>query len=147
MAQQIDDAMRPFSVNSVSDIGIEVTDDDLKKLAESFARGREELQKKIDSLILDLPKERPDSTISLKRSPRFKNDFFTDKTKKGGIPITLAQAIMLREITVSSCVHHLSSDWKKAKLVYRDRDSELPYGLISEKVKFLKKPMILAFLY
>lgn len=36
---------RPFSVNSVSDVGIDVTDEDLKKLADSFAKGREELQK------------------------------------------------------------------------------------------------------
>jgi hypothetical protein len=45
MASQVGDDMRPFSVNSVSDIAIEVTDEELKKLAESFAKGREELQK------------------------------------------------------------------------------------------------------
>ncbi len=36
---------RPYSVNSLSDVGIEVTDEDLKKLADSFAKGRDELQK------------------------------------------------------------------------------------------------------
>jgi len=30
---------------SKSDVGIEVTDEDLKKLADSFAKGRDELQK------------------------------------------------------------------------------------------------------
>lgn len=35
---------RPFSVNSVSGVGIEVTDDDLKTMADSFAKGRKELQ-------------------------------------------------------------------------------------------------------
>ena len=40
----------------------------------------------------------------------------------------------LRELTVSSCVHSLSSEWKRAKFVFRGRDSELTYGLFSEKV-------------
>ncbi len=41
---------------------------------------------------------------------------------------------LLRELTVSSCVHSLSSDWKKAKFAFRHRESELTYGLYSEKV-------------
>jgi len=41
---------------------------------------------------------------------------------------------LLRELTVSSCVHSLSSDWKKAKFAFRPRESELTYGLYSEKV-------------
>ena len=36
---------RPYSVSSVNEVGIEVSDDDLRKLAEQFSKGREELQK------------------------------------------------------------------------------------------------------
>ncbi len=36
---------RPYSVKSLRDVDIEVTDEDLKILADNFAKGRDELQK------------------------------------------------------------------------------------------------------
>ena len=41
---------------------------------------------------------------------------------------------MLREMTIGSCVHAFSNDWRRAKFVFRDENSELSYGLLSEKV-------------
>ena len=45
MNKRLEAEERPFSVNSISEINIDVTDEELKKLSESFAKGREELQK------------------------------------------------------------------------------------------------------
>ena len=45
MTKRVEIEERPFSVNSISEINIDVTDEELKKLSESFAKGREELQK------------------------------------------------------------------------------------------------------
>ncbi len=41
----VDMEERSYSVNSVNEINIDVTDEELKKMSESFAKGREELQK------------------------------------------------------------------------------------------------------
>lgn len=123
---------RPYSVSSVNEVGIEVSDDDLRKLAEQFSKGREELQKKIDSLIFDMPtnSNRPNLLEGTKTNLLANKN---DKNVKRGIPINLPQAKTLRELTVSSCVHKLSPDWRKAKFSFRGRESELTYGLYSEK--------------
>ena len=40
----------------------------------------------------------------------------------------------MRELSVGSCVHAFSQEWKRAKLIFRDENNELTYGLCAEKV-------------
>lgn len=61
-----------------------------------------------------------------------------NESEKAGVkstPISLELATSLREMTVGSCVHAFSNDWRRAKFMFRDENSELPYGLFAEKVK------------
>ena len=61
-----------------------------------------------------------------------------NEAEKSGVkcvPISLELATSLREMTVGSCVHAFSNDWRRAKFIFREESSELPYGLYVEKVK------------
>jgi hypothetical protein len=43
---------------------------------------------------------------------------------------------MLRKFTVGSCVHSFSDQWRRARFVFREENSEMPYGLWSDKVSY-----------
>lgn len=116
--------------SSVTDIRIEVTDDELKELSNYFLKSKDEIQKKVDSLLaLEIPMISP-RLAKQEVSPTPKT---VKKENLNGTPIDLNTATILRELTVGSCVHSFSNDWRRAKLVFREENNELSYGLLSEK--------------
>ena len=55
-----------------------------------------------------------------------------NKAEIYGKPIDLETACVLKELTTGSCIHSLSSEWKKAKFAFRNEE-DLSYGLLCEK--------------
>lgn len=109
---------------------IKKEDDELKRLSKYFEQSREELQKKVESILninlIDKPTQYSQKNI-------LANPKKIDPVNIPGKPITLPIAIELRQLTVSSCVHRLSDEWRRAKFIFRREDTLLTYGLLTEK--------------
>lgn len=113
----------------------DVTPEDLRKLSEYFQKSKEEIQKKVDSLLnIEFPLKTPKASLTNESvDPRLALKSATEKNYKGK-PITLEIATALRELSVGSCVHSFSQEWKRAKVIFRDANSsDLTYGLCAEK--------------
>lgn len=107
---------------------------DIKKLSEYFQKSRDEIQKKVDSLLtfeMTVKENKSVTTedVNTNTSPSKTSEKFVSKGK----PINLETATALRELSVGSCVHSFSQEWKRAKILFRDENNELTYGLCSEK--------------
>ncbi|CAF0710078.1 unnamed protein product [Brachionus calyciflorus] len=128
---------------SVSDIRIssvtsmrpedELNNDEIKKLSEYFEKSREEIQKKVNSLLNFDFNAHVNRNMAKSASS---NSLKTDNGKlnvKNYKPIDLETATNLRELTIGSIVHTFSNEWRRAKFTYRTGCDDLIYGLISEK--------------
>ncbi|RNA13417.1 hypothetical protein BpHYR1_030217 [Brachionus plicatilis] len=124
---------------SVSDIRIssvvsmrpedELKDDEIKNLSEYFKNSRDEIQKKVNSLLnfdftAHIAKSASSASLKSENGKNVSNNFK---------PIDFQTATALRQLTVGSKVYTLSKEWTRAKLIFRSGCEDFIYGLCSEK--------------